>query len=220
VTCRRVVPDLSPTINRTGAAGVGYRDTGGLCDGRLISLIPGPPVSSTYYRPSHLMSKADNATTVRLQLPDDQLDWLQSIAERRDMSLDAVVSSLVGVCRNAATASVRRRTQENASSSSQRGETGGGNPDRSAGAGTSASSSDGDSALDRLRKARSEVESVRASESSDTSSRASGEPNEKASDTSEENRPPASAETDEDSFFDMVTSGARNLTDKPDEDSA
>lgn len=161
------------------------------------------------------MSKADNATTVRLQLPEDQLDWLQSIAERRDMSLDAVVSSLVGVCRNAATASIRRRRKERPSDESEGGPSGG-----SSEGGDSSKSTDADSALDRLRKARSDVESAGGTPTPDPSDRSGTGARGGKQPPADQASTSSGGEADEESFFDMVTSGARTLADDPDEDAA
>lgn len=138
-----------------------------------------------------------NRIPVTVQLDPDQIEWLESVADRRNVNIAAIIRHLLSVCRNAAMSARRRHTASPTPASAS--------DDPS-----SKESSDESSALDRLRRARSDVQ--RLAEEGPTGAAPSRPAGREKADRSEE-----SSETSErpPSFFERVTSEAMDLTDSP-----
>ena len=147
---------------------------------------------------SNSPARDTNRIPVTVQLEPDQIEWLESVAARQNVSIAQIVRNVIGICRNAAMSARRQHADEKASSPA-------------ATPSSSSAASEASSALDRLRKARSDIQrlssegpSTGAPDSESTGGETAGRP-EDSSETSE--RPP--------SFFERVTSEASDLTDSP-----
>jgi hypothetical protein len=142
-------------------------------------------------------ARGSDRIPVTVQLDPDQIEWLESVADRRNASIAAIIRHLLSVCRNAAVSARRRHADETTT----------------APASTSSSapaSSDASSALDRLRRARSDVQ--RLAEEGPTGAGSS-----RSADSQNANRSEDSPVTSErpPSFFERVTGEASDRTDSP-----
>jgi hypothetical protein len=134
---------------------------------------------------------------VTVQLDPDQIEWLESVADRRNASIAEIIRHLLAVCRNAAVSARRRHTEETTTASGSAPSSASASPDAS-------------SALDRLRRARSDIERLaEEGPAGAASSRSAGNPTTDRSEESSEapDRPP--------SFFELVAGEASSRTDAP-----
>jgi hypothetical protein len=134
---------------------------------------------------------------VTVQLDPDQIEWLESVADRRNVNIAAIIRHLLSVCRNAAMSARRQQTVSPT-------------PTFDSDAPPPKESSDESSALDRLRRARSDVE--RLADEGPTGAASS-----RSADSQNTNRSEDRPETSErpPSFFERVTGGASDRTDSP-----
>jgi hypothetical protein len=132
---------------------------------------------------------------VTVQLDPDQIEWLESVADRRNVNIAAIIRHLLSVCRNAAMSARRQQTVSPT-------------PTFDSDDPPSKESSDESSALDRLRRARSDVE--RLADGGPTGAASS-----RSADSQNTNRSEDRPETSErpPSFFERVTGGASDRTD-------
>jgi hypothetical protein len=142
-------------------------------------------------------AREPNRVPVTVQLDPDQIEWLESVADRRNVSIAETIRHLLSVCRTAAMSARRQQTVSPTPVSDSD------NPPPK-------ESSDEPSALDRLRRARSDVE--RLAEEGPTGAASS-----RSADSQNANRSEDSPETSErpPSFFERVTGEASDRTDSP-----
>jgi len=141
-----------------------------------------------------------NRIPVTVQFDPDQIEWLESVAGRRDVSIAELIRHLLSVCRNAAMSARRRHSAPPHTASPT--------PASPSDDPPSKESSAESSALDRLRRARSDVQ--RLAEEGPTGAASSRSAESQNADRSEE-----SSETSErpPSFFERVTNETEDLTD-------
>jgi hypothetical protein len=132
---------------------------------------------------------------VTVQLDPDQIEWLESVADRRNVNIAAIIRHLLSVCRTAAMSARRQQTVSPT-------------PTFDSDDPPSKESSDESSALDRLRRARSDVE--RLADEGPTGAASS-----RSADSQNTNRSEDRQETSErpPSFFERVTGEASDRAD-------